>query len=102
MSAAGSGGGGGARSGDSKTMMVTANTEAEFNAAVEAHAGKAALFALFTGAVVPTTGRSWCPDCVEADPVLHAVFDKTEEPTVLIQVPLVREEYKGNAAHWAR
>lgn len=34
--------------------------------------------------------------------VLDAAFAKVTEPTTLIEVPLVRDEYKGNASHWAR
>jgi len=27
------------------------------------------LFVLVTGEVIPETGKSWCPDCVEGSPV---------------------------------
>jgi thiol-disulfide isomerase/thioredoxin len=86
----------------SATTHLTANSEAELSAAIAAHAGKADVFVLFCGAVSPDTGASWCSDCVEADPTIHAAFDKATAPTVLISVPLVRSEYKGNSEHWAR
>lgn len=65
-------------------------------------AAKSKTFVLFTGAVDPATGKSWCPDCVDAYPTIHASIDKAEPPVTLITVPLVRAEYRGNASHWAR
>jgi len=65
-------------------------------------AAKSKTFVLFTGAVDAATGKSWCPDCVDAYPTIHASIDKAEPPVTLITVPLVRAEYRGNASHWAR
>ena len=31
---------------------------------------------LFTGKVDPTTGESWCPDCVKADPIIEKCVPK--------------------------
>ena len=52
------------------------------------------LFILFTGAVVPETGRSWCPDCVKADPVINKVLHELEGGGVLLECPVVRAEYR--------
>ena len=37
------------------------------------------IFVLCTGKVDPATGKSWCPDCVKADPVVEKC--KEELPT---------------------
>ena len=65
--------------------------------------GGSSLFVLFSGAK-DSTGVSWCPDCVEAEPVINAALEKasSDRDVVLLYAPLVRAEYKGNAAHWAR
>lgn len=34
-------------------------------------------FVLFSGSVDPSTGKSWCPDCVVAYPVIQAALEKT-------------------------
>lgn len=89
----------------SSVTRVTATTRAELDASLAsaAAAGSAQpTFVLFSGAVVPSTGVSWCSDCVEADPVIEGALAKVAGGCVLIKVPLVREEFKGNAAHWAR
>ena len=61
------------------------------------------VFALFTGAA-GEDGKSWCPDCSEAKPLLEATFAEAGRAAelTLIEVPLVRAEYRGNAEHWAR
>uniref|UniRef100_A0A914HG84 Thioredoxin domain-containing protein 17 n=1 Tax=Globodera rostochiensis TaxID=31243 RepID=A0A914HG84_GLORO len=33
------------------------------------------IFVLFTGAKVADTGRSWCPSCVRAEPVIEQALD---------------------------
>jgi thiol-disulfide isomerase/thioredoxin len=79
------------------------HTQAELDEKLAA-GGDANTFVLFSGAVVPSTGQSWCPDCVEAEPVITAALNKAADGAKieLLYVPLVREEYRGNAAHWAR
>lgn len=34
------------------------------------------VFILFMASIDPETGRSWCPDCRRADPVIHAILDE--------------------------
>ena len=85
------------------TKLVAASA-AEFSSHLAtALASGAPTFALFTGAALPT-GESWCPDCTTAKPVVHAAFEAAARAgdVALIEVPLVREEYRGNAEHWAR
>ena len=86
----------------SSVSHIEVSTKAELDAAVAANSSKKATFILFGGAVVPETGASWCPDCIEADPVIEKAFEKFEGDGIVIKVPLVRADYKGNAAHWAR
>lgn len=84
---------------------VVVNNQAEFDEALEAHVGKGSLVtALFTGAVDAATGKSWCPDCVDAAPVVDAAIAKAAEDKelVFIYAPLVRAEYSGQPGHWAR
>jgi len=47
---------------------------------------------------------SWCPDCADSKPLLEATFAEAGRVAelTLIEVPLVRAEYRGNAEHWAR
>jgi hypothetical protein len=85
------------------TKIVAANA-AEYAAhfAAASAAGRP-VFALFTGAA-GDDGKSWCPDCSDAKPLLDATFAEGGRAAdlTLIEVPLVRAEYKGNASHWAR
>ncbi|KAL7638618.1 UNVERIFIED_CONTAM: hypothetical protein RMT77_011190 [Armadillidium vulgare] len=39
-------------------------------------------YVLFSGSKDPATGKSWCPDCVVADPVINSVLDKLESEDV--------------------
>lgn len=34
------------------------------------------VFILFMASIDPETGRSWCPDCREADPVVRSILDE--------------------------
>ncbi|RIA82080.1 hypothetical protein C1645_662983, partial [Glomus cerebriforme] len=63
---------------------------------VQEHKGQNVFVVLF-GTEVPNTGKSWCPDCVDADPFIHKYFEeKAPVDSVLIEVPVgTREEYKG-------
>ena len=88
------------------TTHVTTASLAEFDAALSAAlASGARTFTLFTGAA-DASGKSWCPDCEDCKPLVKAVFEEAGgaggAPVTLITAPLVRDEYKGNAAHWAR
>jgi thiol-disulfide isomerase/thioredoxin len=84
---------------------VLAHTLPEFDAALQAAlASGGKVFVLFTGAADPASGASWCPDCVDAKPALSAALEEAGAAgaTTLVEVPLARAEYRGNAAHWAR
>jgi len=53
------------------------------------------LYVLFTGAVVAETGRSWCPDCVNADPIINKVLSSLESGCILLECPVERSEYRS-------
>ena len=57
------------------------------------------LFVLVEGAHDPSTGLSWCGDCVTADPILERVLSEEKACVSLIRAPVQRAAYKGNAAH---
>lgn len=56
------------------------------------------LFLLFTGAKNPSTGVSWCPDCVAADPIIDKHL-KSLPGAILLECPVLREEYRGNSEY---
>lgn len=41
-------------------------------------------FTLLTGTVVPETGKSWCPDCANAEPVIHSALETLTSGCVLL------------------
>ncbi len=47
---------------------------------------------------IPSTGQSWCPDCVRAEPI---VLSRARGYNVL-SVPVPRSEYKGNLEYALR
>jgi hypothetical protein len=49
-------------------------------------------FVLFTGAKNKETGKSWCPDCVAAEPIISDKLGSLD--VTLIECPVVREEYR--------
>ncbi|CAB4439362.1 unnamed protein product [Rhizophagus irregularis] len=55
------------------------------------------IFVLLFGTENPDTGKSWCPDCVKADPLIRKHLEEDAPVnSVLIEVPVgTREEYKG-------
>lgn len=50
-------------------------------ATATAAATKQPINVYFSGAVDAATGRSWCPDCVEAEPHVAAALERVAEPT---------------------
>ncbi|XP_072744380.1 thioredoxin domain-containing protein 17 [Anoplolepis gracilipes] len=44
------------------------------------------VYILYTGTKLPNTGKSWCPDCVEADPFIEQGFEVAPEETQLVIV----------------
>ncbi|XP_018372748.1 PREDICTED: thioredoxin domain-containing protein 17-like [Trachymyrmex cornetzi] len=51
-------------------------------------------YVLFTGTKLPDTGKSWCSDCVEAEPFIEAGFADAPQDTVLLIVEV------GDRAFW--
>ncbi|CAG8434501.1 15534_t:CDS:2 [Funneliformis mosseae] len=46
------------------------------------------IFVVLFGNENPNTGKSWCPDCVNADPLIRHHLEKTTADSVLIEVPV--------------
>ncbi|CAG8565077.1 10269_t:CDS:2 [Acaulospora morrowiae] len=55
------------------------------------------IYVLLFGTEDPSTGSSWCPDCVIADPLIRRHFSNEAHPeSVLVEVPVgTRSQYKG-------
>lgn len=67
-----------------------------FMEAVESHKGKT-IFAYFTGSK-DKNGVSWCPDCVQAEPIVRAELDKMPEGAIFIYCQTgARPEWKNVA-----
>ena len=62
--------------------------------ACEVSAGKRPLFILFTGSKDIVTGKSWCPDCVVADPVIDEILNSLEDGCMLLYCSVDREPYR--------
>lgn len=55
---------------------------------------------LFFGSADPTTGASWCPDCVTADPVLRATLAALAPGLIVYECPVgLRSDWKGRMDH---
>lgn len=52
------------------------------------------VYILYTGTKLPDTGKSWCPDCVEADPFIEQGFEVAPEETQLVIVEV------GDRSFW--
>lgn len=52
------------------------------------------LFLLFTG-TKNASGRSWCPDCTAADPVIEEVLSSLSEGAILLSSSVDREPYRS-------
>uniref|UniRef100_A0A9L0RY71 Thioredoxin domain-containing protein 17 n=1 Tax=Equus caballus TaxID=9796 RepID=A0A9L0RY71_HORSE len=63
----------------------------EFNRAVEQHKGKT-IFAYFTGSK-DAGGKSWCPDCVQAEPVVQEGLKHVGEGCVFIHCQVGERPY---------
>eukprot|EP00096_Caligus_rogercresseyi_P003037 TRINITY_DN1555_c0_g1_i1.p1 TRINITY_DN1555_c0_g1~~TRINITY_DN1555_c0_g1_i1.p1 ORF type:complete len:123 (-),score=33.00 TRINITY_DN1555_c0_g1_i1:349-717(-) len=55
------------------------------------------LVVLFTGSLDPKTGKSWCPDCVVAEPIIDSVFKDRPEIHFLTVLVGPREFWKDPA-----
>merc|ERR1712024_161937 len=51
---------------------------------VKEESGSSNVFVLCTGAQDPETGKSWCQDCVKAEPVIEECITKAKETDVFI------------------
>ena len=53
------------------------------------------LFLLFTGSK-NSSGRSWCPDCTAAEPVIEEALSSIPEGCVLLTSDVEREPYRSS------
>jgi hypothetical protein len=53
---------------------------------------------VFEGSIVPETGKSWCPDCVDAEPYIER-YVHSRDDCVVVHCKIPREGYKGNPRH---
>lgn len=64
------------------------------------HAGQGSALYLFFGSEDPTTGASWCPDCVIADPILRRACTTLRPDLTLYECPVgLRSEWKNQPQH---
>ncbi|ETO18237.1 hypothetical protein RFI_19042 [Reticulomyxa filosa] len=63
-----------------KKRIVVVNGMDELNSRLEESSKKyARVWVLFCGTIDEKTGGSWCPDCVEADPVINKCLSKLSD-----------------------
>lgn len=53
------------------------------------------IFLLFTGSKNPSTGKSWCPDCVAAHPLIENILPTLPGNNVFITMHVDREPYRS-------
>ncbi|KAI8928949.1 hypothetical protein BC831DRAFT_446526 [Entophlyctis helioformis] len=78
--------------------IIRVNDAAKFDAvlAETLAAAPGRVFGLFFGTEEPSTGNSWCPDCVIADPLVRKAIGTVANST-LIEAPAgLRSEYRAN------
>ncbi|XP_045343266.1 thioredoxin domain-containing protein 17 [Leopardus geoffroyi] len=71
--------------------VVSVSGFEEFSRAVEQHHGKT-IFAYFTGSK-DAGGKSWCPDCVQAEPVVREGLKHVSEGCVFIYCQVGEKPY---------
>jgi thiol-disulfide isomerase/thioredoxin len=49
---------------------------------------------LLKGEKLLTTGKSWCPDCVAAEPLIEQALSELSPNYVLLECPVVKEDYR--------
>lgn len=75
-------------------VVVEVSGYQAFVEAVASHKGKT-IFAYFTGSK-DKNGVSWCPDCVQAEPIVRAELDKMPEGSIFIYCQTgARPEWKN-------
>ncbi|KAI2806392.1 hypothetical protein RDWZM_006640 [Blomia tropicalis] len=69
--------------------QLTANSLLELDQFVKEYDSTKTIVLLFTGTKTEN-GKSWCPDCVVADPIVESVVDqlKSDDGIVFITVPV--------------
>ena len=80
----------------SETGQGFMDTEAFFEEYAKLTASGDMFILHFTG-TVREDGSSWCPDCVEAKPVINSV--KAETKLNFVRASVTREEWLGNKEH---
>lgn len=48
----------------------------------------------YVGSKTSDTGKSWCPDCVRAEPILEEAFESNDGGSVVLLCPVDRAPYK--------
>ncbi|KAI8900564.1 hypothetical protein BC833DRAFT_581358 [Globomyces pollinis-pini] len=56
----------------------------------------ARVFVLFFANEVPETGKSWCPDCVKADPMIKETLNKLDNAVLIEAAAGDRPRYRTN------
>jgi len=57
------------------------------------------VFVLFSGSVDASSGVSWCPDCVAADPVIAAAVKEVEDEVVFVHCAVGERTYWKDQAN---
>ncbi len=78
-----------------------ANSPEEFDATLaQAEAVNAKhTYLLFYATENPQTGKSWCPDCVRAKPLIDSKLSQLTESTALVIANVDRDAYRGNPSY---
>ena len=82
-----------------RQVRLVAETPAQYDALLQSASGKAVelglqnFFVLFTGSK-GAAGKSWCPDCVAAEPVIDQALSSLSS-YVFLECPVDREEYRS-------
>jgi thiol-disulfide isomerase/thioredoxin len=88
---------------DKVVEVDNALTHEEFNdliSAIVSENSERPLFLLFSGEKVD--GRSWCPDCVRAEPILLAALEEYSPTSALVVFLVKREEYRNQPGYTYR
>ena len=80
-------------------IRLATPTEVIARIATGTAARETALYVFF-GSADPTTGESWCPDCVTADPVLRRACATLRPDMILYECPVgARSSWKNIPEH---
>lgn len=74
--------------------VLEAASHGEFLATMRLLGSASDVFVLFLGSNEAATGKSWCPDCRRADPIIMATFGEATRPVTLVRVAV------GDRATW--